>query len=113
MHAANILNLGLKELRGLARDPGMLALIAFAFTISIYTASTAMPEQLNKTPIAIVDEDRSPLSTRLRRTKRKMSALCESASSPRKRQRLNLFPRGRYAAHSAHSLSAQRTVCLP
>ena len=65
MHAANILNLGLKELRGLARDPGMLALIAFAFTISIYTASTAMPEQLNKTPIAIVDEDRSPLSTRI------------------------------------------------
>ncbi|TAJ39964.1 MAG: ABC transporter permease [Reyranella sp.] len=65
MHAANILNLGLKELRGLARDPGMLALIVFAFTISIYTASTAMPEQLNKTPIAIVDEDRSPLSTRI------------------------------------------------
>ncbi len=65
MHAANVLNLGLKELRGLARDPGMLALIVFAFTVSIYTASTAMPEQLNKTPIAIVDEDRSPLSTRI------------------------------------------------
>ena len=65
MHAANILNLGLKELRGLARDPGMLALIIFAFSVSIYTASTAMPEQLNKTPISIVDEDRSPLSTRI------------------------------------------------
>lgn len=65
MHAANVLSLGIKELRGLARDPGMLALIVFAFSISIYTASTAMPEQLNKTPIAIVDEDRSPLSTRI------------------------------------------------
>jgi ABC-2 type transport system permease protein len=65
MRPANVLNLGLKELRGLARDPMMLALIVFAFTVSIYSASTAMPEQLNKTPIAIVDEDRSPLSTRI------------------------------------------------
>lgn len=65
MRAANIVNLGLKELRGLARDPMMLGLIVFAFTFSIYTASTAMPEQLNKTPIAIVDEDRSPLSIRI------------------------------------------------
>ncbi len=65
MHAANILNLGLKELRGLARDPMMLGLIVFVFTVSIYSASTAMPEQLNKTPIAIVDEDRSPLSARI------------------------------------------------
>src|SRR5512139_2378537 len=65
MRAANIVQLGLKELRGLARDPMMLALIVFAFTISIYSASTAMPEQLNKAAIAIVDEDHSPLSTRI------------------------------------------------
>jgi ABC-2 type transport system permease protein len=65
MQGANILDLGLKELRGLVRDPMMLALIVFAFTISVYTASTAMPEQLNKTPIAVVDEDRSPLSSRI------------------------------------------------
>ncbi|WP_295135012.1 ABC transporter permease [uncultured Reyranella sp.] len=65
MRAANILLLGLKELRGLARDPAMLALIVFAFTFSIYSASTAMPEQLNKAAIAIVDEDRSPLSARI------------------------------------------------
>ena len=65
MQAANILELGIKELRGLARDPMMLALIVFTFTVSIYTASTAMPEQLNKAPIAIVDEDGSPLSRRI------------------------------------------------
>ena len=65
MRTANVVSLGIKELRGLAREPMMLALIVFAFSISIYTASTAMPEQLNKTPIAIVDEDRSPLSTRI------------------------------------------------
>ncbi|UYN93629.1 MAG: ABC transporter permease [Enhydrobacter sp.] len=65
MRLANIIGLGLKELRGLGRDPMMLGLIVFAFSISIYTASTSMPEQLNQTPIAIVDEDRSPLSTRI------------------------------------------------
>lgn len=65
MRAANIVQLGIKELRGLSRDPMMLALIIFAFTFSIYSASTAMPEQLNKAPIAIVDEDRSPLSARI------------------------------------------------
>ncbi|HEX2889082.1 ABC transporter permease [Vineibacter terrae] len=65
MRIANIVNLGIKELRGLARDPMLLVLIAYAFTLSVYSASTAMPETLNKAPIAIVDEDRSPLSTRI------------------------------------------------
>ena len=65
MRAANILHLGVKELRSLLRDPMMLVLIAYSFTISVYTAATAMPETLNKAPIAIVDEDRSPLSARI------------------------------------------------
>ncbi len=65
MRADNILHLGVKELWSLARDPMMLVLIAFAFTVSIYSASTAMPETLNKAPIAIVDEDQSPLSQRI------------------------------------------------
>ncbi|MCO6411390.1 MAG: ABC transporter permease, partial [Thiogranum sp.] len=43
----------------------MLVLIVWAFTLSIYTAATAMPETLHKAPIAIVDEDRSPLSMRI------------------------------------------------
>lgn len=65
MRVANILHLGIKELRSLVRDPIMLVLIAYAFTFSIYTAATSMPETLNKAPIAIVDEDRSPLSARI------------------------------------------------
>ena len=65
MCAANIFHLGVKELRSLARDPIMLVLIVYAFTFSIYTRATAMPETLNKAPIAIVDEDRSPLSWRI------------------------------------------------
>lgn len=60
--AANAYRLGVKELWSLARDPSMVALIAFAFTASIYVAATAIPETLHKVPIAVVDEDDSALS---------------------------------------------------
>jgi ABC-2 type transport system permease protein len=65
MRLANIFNLGVKELRSLLRDPIMLVLIVYAFTVAIYTAAAAIPETLNNASIAIVDEDRSALSTRL------------------------------------------------
>lgn len=66
MHAArNILYLSIKELRSLGRDPIMLVLIAYALTLNVYTAATSIPETLNKAPIAIVDEDRSALSSRI------------------------------------------------
>lgn len=65
MRVTNIIQLGIKELRGLARDPMLLVLIVYAFTLSIYTASKAMPETLNKAAIAIVDEDQSPASSRI------------------------------------------------
>ena len=61
----NVLRLGVKELWSLARDPIMLVLIAYTFTFSIYVAATAMPESLHNAPIAIVDEDGSPLSARI------------------------------------------------
>ncbi len=62
---ANVYRLGIKELWSLARDPFMLVLITYAFTVAIYVAATAMPETLHKAPIAIVDEDSSPLSARI------------------------------------------------
>jgi ABC-2 type transport system permease protein len=61
----NIYRLGVKELWSLGRDPVMLVLIVFAFTFSIYTASTAIPETLHNAPLAIVDEDQSQLSNRI------------------------------------------------
>ncbi|MGE8641107.1 MAG: ABC transporter permease [Achromobacter sp.] len=64
-HLANIFRLGVKELWSLARDPMMLILIAVSFTLMIYTAATAMPETLHNAPIALVDEDASPLSARI------------------------------------------------
>lgn len=63
--AAHIYRLGVKELWSLVRDPMMLVLIAYTFTVSIYVAATAMPESLHHAPIAIVDEDGSPLSARI------------------------------------------------
>jgi len=65
MQLRNILHLGLKELRGLLRDPFMLALIIFSFTVSVYTSSRSMPESLSSAAIAIIDEDRSPLSSQI------------------------------------------------
>ena len=61
----NIYRLGVKELWSLRRDPVMLVLIVYVFTLSVYTAASAMPETLNNAPIAIVDEDHSPLSQRI------------------------------------------------
>jgi len=63
--SANIYRLGVKELWSLIRDPAMLALIAFTFTVMIYVSATAMPESLHKAPIAVVDEDGSQLSARI------------------------------------------------
>ncbi len=64
-HLANIYRLGVKELWSLWRDPMMILLIVYVFTAAVYTAATAMPETLHKAPIAIVDEDDSPLSQRI------------------------------------------------
>ena len=60
-----IQHLGIKELWSLVRDPMMLVLVGYTFTVAIYISATAMPESLHKAPIAIVDEDASPLSARI------------------------------------------------
>jgi len=65
MRLSNIWRLGIKEMRSLWRDRMMVALILWAFTGSVYVAATGIPETLNKAPIAIVDEDGSPLSRKI------------------------------------------------
>ena len=65
LRSKNVLRLGVKELWSLVRDPIMLVLIVYTFTFSIYVAATAMPESQHNAPIAIVDEDGSPLSARI------------------------------------------------
>lgn len=58
--------LGVKELWSLARDPVMLVLIVYSFTAGVWVAATAQPDTLSRAALAIVDEDRSPLSLRIR-----------------------------------------------
>lgn len=65
MRVGHVWVLGIKELRSLARDRGMLVLIVYAFTLAVYASATAIPETLHRAQIAVVDEDRSPLSNRI------------------------------------------------
>lgn len=62
----SIYHLGVKELFSLRRDAVLMALVIWAFTFSIYTAATGMSHDLRNAAIAIVDEDRSQLSARIR-----------------------------------------------
>lgn len=65
MRIRHTIQLGIKELRGLSRDPILAFLIVYAFSLSIYTAAKAMPDTLSNAAIAIVDEDQSPVSSRI------------------------------------------------
>jgi ABC-2 type transport system permease protein len=65
LRVANIYRLGVKELRSLTRDPVMLVLIAYVFSLGVYVAATVIPDTLHNAPIAVVDEDASPLSRRI------------------------------------------------
>jgi len=62
---ANILQLGLKELRSLYRDPALLILIIWSFTMAVYSSATAIPEAPHRASIAVVDEDQSQVSRRI------------------------------------------------
>lgn len=61
----NIFHLGVKELRSLGRDTLMLTVIVFALSVQLYVIGKGLPQSLNKAPIAIIDEDHSPLSIRI------------------------------------------------
>ena len=61
----NIFYLGIKELQSLWQDKVMLFLIIYSFSLGIYIGATSASSELNKVPIAFVDEDHSPLSARL------------------------------------------------
>lgn len=52
----NILRLGLKDLRSLWRDKVLLFLILWVFTGGVYVAASVAAADINKAPIAIVDE---------------------------------------------------------
>lgn len=61
----NIWLLGIKEFWSLLREPMLLILIVYMFSLSIFTSANAIPDTLNHAAIAIVDEDQTTLSARI------------------------------------------------
>lgn len=62
---ANILRLGVKELRSLYADPVLLLLMLYTFTIAIYQIAQNVRMEVTDAAIAVVDEDKSQLSRRI------------------------------------------------
>lgn len=58
--------LGAKELRSLMKDATMVALIAFAFTVSVVVVANGVKAEVANASVAIIDNDGSALSHRLR-----------------------------------------------
>lgn len=62
----NIFRLGMKELNSLRRDPVLLFLIFFTFTVAIYSVATGVRTEIRNASIAFADEDGSQLSRQIR-----------------------------------------------
>lgn len=62
---SNIFWLGWKELWSLRRDPVLLFIIVYAFSLAVYSRAEGISHEVHNAPIGVVDEDRSPLSGRI------------------------------------------------
>jgi ABC-2 type transport system permease protein len=65
-HLANIFWLGTKELRSFGHDLVLLGLVIYTFSVAVYAQAGSTSQELHNAAIAIVDEDRSPLSRGIR-----------------------------------------------
>ena len=63
---SNIFFLGIKELRSFWHDKVLLLFVIWAFSGGIYAIATATSLELHKAPLAVLDQDRSQLSQRIR-----------------------------------------------
>lgn len=57
--------LGLKELSSLRRDPVLVVLIAYTFTLAVYSVAAGANTEVRNAAVAIVDEDGSALSRQI------------------------------------------------
>ncbi|MDH3460514.1 MAG: ABC transporter permease [Burkholderiaceae bacterium] len=64
-HLVNILQLGVKEMRSLWFDKVLLIFLIWSFSFGVYEAANSQSTELRSAPVAVVDEDRSPLSQRI------------------------------------------------
>jgi ABC-2 type transport system permease protein len=61
-HLENIFYLTIKELRSIYADFIVLVLIAYVFTVSVYTVATGVSTEPQNLTVGVVDEDQSNLS---------------------------------------------------
>jgi ABC-2 type transport system permease protein len=62
----NVALLSGKELRSLLRDPALMVLVAFFFTVAVYSVAKGVKAEVSNASVAILDGDHSDLSRRLR-----------------------------------------------
>ena len=62
----NIYRLGLKELWSLFCDPVLMGLVVYTFTVAVFAVAHGVQTEVRNAAIAVIDEDRSTLSARLR-----------------------------------------------
>ncbi|MDE2380063.1 ABC transporter permease, partial [Bradyrhizobium sp.] len=62
---SNVFRLGVKELASLASDMVLAFFVVYSFSFSVYSEATGITTEVANAPIAIVDSDRSVLSTRI------------------------------------------------
>ena len=67
-HLRNIYRLGVKELFSLRSDVVMVVLVIYTFTYAVYTPAQHAQTELRNASVAVVDEDHSHLSKRIRDT---------------------------------------------
>jgi ABC-2 type transport system permease protein len=65
-HFRHIIQLGVKELLSLFRDPVLLFLIVYSFTFSVYTPAKSAVMDVVNASVAVVDEDHSAASRQIR-----------------------------------------------
>lgn len=62
----NVWLLSAKELRSVMKDTTLIVLILFAFTVAIQLVASGVKAEVSNASVAVVDDDRSELSFRLR-----------------------------------------------
>ncbi|TDR89719.1 ABC transporter permease [Enterovirga rhinocerotis] len=65
IHLKNVARLAVKELRSIRADRMMMILVAYTFTVAVYTVATGAKLEARDLTIGIVDEDESDFARRL------------------------------------------------
>lgn len=61
----NVFRLGVKEFHSLGRDPVLLFMIFFVFTVAVFSQATGAKFEVEHGSVGVVDEDQSELSRRI------------------------------------------------